>query len=97
VWIQPLSLAYTHMRGLPLSRQERPRVAWYGKMSMAPHLAGLARCGGVDVTVMWGEPIAFDEQSDRKQVARALEAQVRQRTVEAMRGRADEAPASQPS
>ena len=87
VWIQPLSLAYTHMRGMPLSRHARPRVAWYGKMSMAPHLAGLARCGGVDVSVMWGEPVAFDEQSDRKQVARALEAQVRRRTVQTLRGR----------
>ena len=86
VWIQPLSLAYTHRRGLPLSRHERPRVAWYGKMSMAPHLAGMARSGGVDVSVMWGEPVAFDEQSDRKQVARGLEAQVRQRTVRMLRG-----------
>jgi 1-acyl-sn-glycerol-3-phosphate acyltransferase len=87
VWIQPLSLAYTHRRGMPLSRYERPRVAWYGKMSLAPHLAGLARGGGIDVSVMWGEPVAFDEQSDRKQVARALEAQVRRRTVQTLRGR----------
>ena len=89
VWIQPLSLAYTHARGLPLSRHDRPRVAWYGHMSMAPHLAGLARHGGVDVTLWWGEPVAFDEQSDRKQVARALEAQVRQRTVQVLRGRGE--------
>jgi 1-acyl-sn-glycerol-3-phosphate acyltransferase len=87
VWIQPLSIAYTHMRGLPLARHERPHVAWYGKMSMAPHLARLARHGGVDVRVMWGEPVAFDEQSDRKQVARALEADVRRRTVQTLRGR----------
>jgi 1-acyl-sn-glycerol-3-phosphate acyltransferase len=94
VWIQPLSLAYTHMCGLPLARHDRPRVAWYGKMSMAPHLAGLARRGGVDVSVMWGEPVAFDEQSDRKQVARALEGQVRQRTILTLRGRMDDAPSS---
>jgi 1-acyl-sn-glycerol-3-phosphate acyltransferase len=86
VWIQPLSLAYTHLRGLPLSRRDRPRVAWYGHMSMAPHLAGLVRRGGVDVAVMWGEPVAFDEQSDRKQVARTLEAEVRRSTVRALRG-----------
>ncbi len=94
VWIQPLSLAYTHMHGLPLARHDRPRVAWYGKMSMAPHLAGLARHGGVDVSVTWGEPVAFDEQSDRKQVARALEAQVRQCTIRTLRGRMDEPPSA---
>jgi 1-acyl-sn-glycerol-3-phosphate acyltransferase len=94
VWIQPLSIAYTHVRGLPLARHQRPRVAWYGKMSMAPHLAGLARRGGVEVSVMWGEPVAFDEKSDRKQIARALEADVRRRTVQTLRGRGDEATSS---
>jgi 1-acyl-sn-glycerol-3-phosphate acyltransferase len=94
VWIQPLSLAYTRMHGLPLSRHERPRVAWYGHMTMAPHLARVARHGQIDVTVTWGEPVAFDQQSDRKQVARALEAQVRRRTIQALRGRADEPPHS---
>jgi 1-acyl-sn-glycerol-3-phosphate acyltransferase len=94
VWIQPLSIAYTHMRGLPLSRHDRPHVAWYGNMSMAPHLARLARHGGVDVSLMWGEPVAFDEQSDRKQVARALEAQVRRRTILTLRGRMNDAPSS---
>jgi lyso-ornithine lipid O-acyltransferase len=86
VWIQPLALAYTHVRGLPLSRHERPRVAWYGRMSLAPHLAGLARRGGVDVRVAWGEPVAFDQQSDRKEVARTLESHVRRRTVLMLRG-----------
>jgi lyso-ornithine lipid O-acyltransferase len=72
VWIQPLSIAYTGMRGLPLARHERPRVAWYGHMSLAPHLTRLVRRGGLDVSLVWGEPVAFDEQSDRKEVARAL-------------------------
>jgi hypothetical protein len=37
--------------------------------------------------VTWGEPIAFDEQSDRKAITRLLEAEVRRRTVLALRGR----------
>lgn len=90
VWIQPLSIAYTRLQGLPLSRGERPRIAWYGRMAMGPHLAGVARHGDIDVTLTWGEPVAFDQQSDRKQVARALETEIRRRTVRALRGSADE-------
>jgi 1-acyl-sn-glycerol-3-phosphate acyltransferase len=90
VWIQPLSIAYTRMNGLPLRRAERPHVAWYGDMSMGPHLAGIARRGAIDVTVIWGEPVAFDETSDRKAIARRLEAEVRRRTVHALRGGAGE-------
>jgi 1-acyl-sn-glycerol-3-phosphate acyltransferase len=41
----------------------------------------------VDVVVTWGEPIAYDEASDRKTVARLLEQAVRRLTVAALRGR----------
>jgi 1-acyl-sn-glycerol-3-phosphate acyltransferase len=90
VWIQPLSIAYTRLQGLPLSRYARPRVAWYGRMAMGSHLARVARHGQIDVTVTWGEPVAFEQQSDRKQIARALETEVRRRTIAALRGLADD-------
>ena len=91
VWIQPLSIAYTAVRGLPIGRRDRPRVSWYARRPLPPHLMGIARTGAIDVTVMWGEPIAFDEQSDRKDVARRLEAEVRRRVIGTMRGRAPDA------
>ena len=87
VWIQPLSLTYTGLLGLPLRRTERPRIAWYGDMTMGPHLLGLARRGAIDVTLAWGEPVAFDETSDRKAIARVMEAAVRRPAVQARRGR----------
>jgi lyso-ornithine lipid O-acyltransferase len=86
VWIQPLSIAYTRLLGLPLGRTHRPRVAWYGGSPLWPHLLRIARCGGVDVVVSWGEPLCFEETSDRKMVARVLESTVRRLTVEALRG-----------
>jgi len=91
VWIQPLSVAYTRLQGLPIERRDRPRVSWYGHRPLPPHLMGVARRGAIDVTVTWGEPVAFDEQSDRKDVTRTLEAEVRRRTIGSIRGRADTA------
>jgi 1-acyl-sn-glycerol-3-phosphate acyltransferase len=91
VWIQPLSLAYTGLLGLPLGRQHRPVVAWYGDFALPPHLIGVIRRGGIDVVVTWGEPVAFDEASDRKAVARKLEGAVRELTALALRGRSREA------
>jgi 1-acyl-sn-glycerol-3-phosphate acyltransferase len=87
IWLQPMSIAYHGLLGIPLGRQHRPLIAWYGDFKMLPHLAGVLRRGGVDVTVSWGEPIAFEEMSDRKQVARELETCVRHLTSEALRGR----------
>jgi 1-acyl-sn-glycerol-3-phosphate acyltransferase len=87
IWIQPLSLAYTGILGLPLGRLHRPLVAWYGDLAMGPHLVGIARRGAIDVTVIWGEPVPFDEKSDRKAIARSLEIAVRRETTLALRGR----------
>jgi 1-acyl-sn-glycerol-3-phosphate acyltransferase len=86
VWIQPLSIAYTAVRGLPLGRSNRSTVAWYGGMSLLPHLRQLVASGAIDVTVTWGDPVPYDEFSDRKIVARRLEAGVRDMTVAALRG-----------
>ena len=87
VWIQPLSVAYTGLSGLPLARAHRNRVAWYGGASLWPHLRQLVARGAVDVCVSWGEPIPYDEFSDRKKVARQLEGEVRALTIAALRGR----------
>ena len=66
VWIQPLSIAYVSQQGIPLGRHLRPRAAWYGKMKLTSHIGALIRTGAVDVTVTWGEPIAYDGATDRK-------------------------------
>jgi 1-acyl-sn-glycerol-3-phosphate acyltransferase len=56
-------------------------------MSLWPHLRHLVARGAIDVRLSWGEPIAYDEMSDRKAVARGLEEEVRALTAAALRGR----------
>jgi len=87
IWIQPLSLAYVSQQGVPLGRYLRPRAAWYGKMSLVPHIARIARLGAVDVVVTWGEPIAYNGGTDRKLLARDLETTIRRFTIAALRGK----------
>ncbi len=75
--LQPLAVAFTRRNGLPVTRRERPAIAWYGTMELAPHLAAFLRDGPLDVEVTWGEPIRFDEGLDRKRAAALAEAAVR--------------------
>jgi 1-acyl-sn-glycerol-3-phosphate acyltransferase len=86
VWVQPLSLAYVGLGGLPLGRAHRPHVAWYGDLDLLPHLIGIVRAGAIDAVATWGEPIPCCAETDRKVVARALEASVRRMTAGALRG-----------
>jgi 1-acyl-sn-glycerol-3-phosphate acyltransferase len=75
--LQPLAIAYTRRNGLPVTRRERPEIAWYGDMDLAPHLALFVRGGPLDAVVTWGEPIPFDAATDRKQATALAEAAVR--------------------
>ena len=86
VWIQPVSLAYVSLQGMSPGRHLRPRVAWYGKMPLVPHIAGVGRTGAIDVVVNWGEPILYGADTDRKVLARQLESSIRERTIAALRG-----------
>ena len=65
--LQPLAISYTRRNGLPVTRRERPDIAWYGDMDLPPHFLAFARGGPLDVVVVWGEPIPFGPKSDRKQ------------------------------
>lgn len=93
VVIQPLSIAYTAVRGLPLARANRSMVAWYGSTLLLPHLRQLVACGAIDVTVTWGSAVDYDGSCDRKTMARRLEGHVRAMTVAALRGRVSANPA----
>ena len=87
IWVQPLSIAYVAQQGIPLGRHLRPRVACYGKMKLFPHIGAIARSGAVDVSVNWGEPVAYNGDTDRKTLARDLEGAIRDQTVAALRGK----------
>ncbi|GGF01670.1 1-acyl-sn-glycerol-3-phosphate acyltransferase [Stappia taiwanensis] len=88
VWIQPLAIAYTGLHGLPMGRQFRPHVAWYGDMEMVPHFMEVVKQGAIDVWVVWGEPVKVPADADRKALTRQLEETVRALSAEALAGRA---------
>ena len=68
--VQPVAIAYRKMLGLPLGRQHRPRVAWYGGTDLLPHLKRVLSEGGIDVHVVFGPPHRLAADDDRKAVTR---------------------------
>ena len=85
VTVQPMSLAYVSLGGVRMGRALQARVAWYGDADLVPHLLAVLASGAVDVTVSWGEPVAYDIRADRKAIARDAERAVRRMTVAALR------------
>lgn len=92
VWIQPIAIAYRRINGLPSGRQHRPRLSWIGDIAMIPHAWALLKDGAVDVDLVFGNPIPFDPEAERKAIAGFLERRVRALHTAALLGREEDLP-----
>jgi 1-acyl-sn-glycerol-3-phosphate acyltransferase len=86
-FVQPVSVAYTRLHGLPMGRQFRPFAAWYGEMNLLTHLMGVLREGAIDVVVTFGVPFEVEPGADRKSLALSTENAVRRMTAAVLSGR----------
>ena len=86
--IQPVYLHYSSIAGLPTTRWQRPRIAWYGEMPFLPHFLQYARSGGVTCDVYCGAPIRVLPDMDRKSATRLTEAALRELAAKAPLGKA---------
>jgi 1-acyl-sn-glycerol-3-phosphate acyltransferase len=67
--VQPVSLAYTRLDGMPMGRSFRPFFAWYGDMELPPHLWQMLGLGIVTAEVIFHEPVTIDRFGSRKALA----------------------------
>jgi len=88
--VQPVAIAYPRMLGLPLGRQHRPLVAWYGGADLLPHLKRILSEGGADVSVTFGPAHRLSARDDRKAVTQDAGDLVRRVVAAVNSGRAPE-------
>ena len=87
ILIQPMSICYTGQHGIPMGRQHRPLVAWYGDLDFMPHIKAFIERGAVDAVISYGEPVPASGAADRKAMTKTLEGAVRQLTTTTLLGR----------
>lgn len=75
--IQPVSVAYDRLEGLPVGRHRRSFVfSWFGDMDFGPHLMGLGRWRSMRATVMFHPPIRPEDYPSRKALSNAARATI---------------------
>jgi lyso-ornithine lipid O-acyltransferase len=84
VLVQPVSLAYSGHRNLPMNQRLRPFYAWYGDMDLAPHLWEALRTGPIEVTVICHPPLSLSGEMNRKALAAHAETLVRHGVAQAL-------------
>ncbi len=70
--IQPVSVVYDQLGGLPMGRASRPVFAWYGDMDLASHFWRLAQHRGLRASVLLHAPIDPAAYASRKELAQAV-------------------------
>ncbi|MSO75455.1 MAG: 1-acyl-sn-glycerol-3-phosphate acyltransferase [Alphaproteobacteria bacterium] len=69
VLVQPVSVTYAGLDGMPLGYALRPLVAWYGDMDLGGHLWTLAGLGRLLVVVEFHPPVTVPECGSRRALA----------------------------
>jgi 1-acyl-sn-glycerol-3-phosphate acyltransferase len=94
--VQPVSIVYLRLDGIPLGRSYRPFFAWYGDMSLAPHLWEMMGLGTVDVEVVFHPPVTLAELGARKALTEHCYRTIAASVASALAGRPQDWPTPAP-
>jgi 1-acyl-sn-glycerol-3-phosphate acyltransferase len=89
--IQPVSLAYVRLNGMPIGRSLRPYFAWYGDMDLFSHLWRVAGLGRIVVVLEFHPPVTLSEFASRKGLSEHCQRMVAEGVAAAIVGRREEA------
>jgi 1-acyl-sn-glycerol-3-phosphate acyltransferase len=92
VLVQTVTLVYTRLHGLPITRYQRPLLAWYGDMDVVSHAWQLLRAGPIDVEIRIEPPVSMSDFKDRKALAAFAESSIRRNFTEMLTSRTRAAP-----
>lgn len=67
--VQPVTIAYTHLNGLPTLRQQLPLVAWLGNTPLRVHFVNLLSIGRITAQLTLHEPVSLSAFPSRKALA----------------------------
>lgn len=71
--VQPLSITCVKFNGLPMLREERAKYAWYGDMTLIPHLWNVFKHGAFVVDVIFHDPLSIPNGANRKDFSTTIQ------------------------
>jgi len=86
--IQVVTIVYDGLEGLPVRRRDRPEIAWYGDMELAPHFLKIGRRWMVHATVILDPALEYRAFADRKALSAAVRTRLETNAAALRQGRA---------
>ncbi|MDR3424844.1 MAG: lysophospholipid acyltransferase family protein [Alphaproteobacteria bacterium] len=73
ITVQPISLTCTGLDGFPLLHEERAQYAWFGDMTLVPHLWNVFQRGHFTLDIIFHPPLTTADCPNRKILAATSE------------------------
>ncbi|MFZ4688523.1 MAG: lysophospholipid acyltransferase family protein [Polymorphobacter sp.] len=73
VLIQPVTIAYTTVNGMPVTRERLPDLAWIGETELMPHAMAFMALGRVRAEIIFHPPVRRADFASRKTLAQHCE------------------------
>jgi 1-acyl-sn-glycerol-3-phosphate acyltransferase len=86
ITVQPISVTCTELDGFPLLREERALYAWYGDMTLTPHLWNVFKRGNFTVDIIFHPPLTTEDYPNRKLLAATCQSIVAQGIEQSLGG-----------
>ena len=68
--VQPISISYIKIDGMPVEKKFRPFFAWFGNMDLVPHAWKFLGLGLSEVDIKFHKPIKFKSFINRKEASK---------------------------
>lgn len=87
-YVQPVTIVYDGLDGLPVRRCDRPEISWYGDMDIATHFNRVGRRCSLHATIILDAAIAPGGFPNRKRLSAALHDRLARNAAALRQGRA---------
>ena len=89
--VQPVSVAYSGLDGLPMQRAFRSYYAWYGDMTLPGHVMAALGLGNLTVDVVFHSQVSVADFGNRKMLSNHCHKVIEKGLVQALTGRLESA------
>nr|WP_310523389.1 lysophospholipid acyltransferase family protein [Polymorphobacter sp.] len=86
VLVQPVTIAYTSVNGMPVTRERLPDLAWIGDTELMPHAMAFMALGRVKAEIIFHPAVRAADFAGRKALARYCETVIGNGYRKLMRG-----------
>lgn len=87
--VQPVTLAYSQMDNLMMTRGTMTAVAWVGNEPLLRHMWNFLNAGRITVELRFHAPVTIDQYNDRKVMASECQLTITKGLARALTGRAE--------